>query len=145
MKTGRISLSLGTCFLLTACAPIPHFHYHAPALSGVVVSNGVPVHKAEVRVKGADSKEVQVATTGPDGRFKTPPIRSFQLIAHLAGDPIYVYEIEIVVGDLRQLAYRVQGLGSVPNEREVRCDLLQTVDLVYGGPSHCAAREDLRR
>ncbi|RYY97172.1 MAG: carboxypeptidase regulatory-like domain-containing protein [Comamonadaceae bacterium] len=106
-----------------ACVPVPQYRYDAPAVSGVIVDNGVPVAGAEVRIASQFAEDVRRATTAADGRFAAEPIRRLVLTRALFGDPVTAYAVDIAVGTRRYDGYADSRVGPGPRVLHLACDL----------------------
>ena len=107
--------------------PIPNFRYYAPAVSGVVMREGLPVQQAKVHVAGNYVQETRSVVTASDGRFSTEAIRKLLLTASLIGDPLYSYSVEIVVGDKVYAGYSEASVGYAPKSAQLKCDLSRLI------------------
>ncbi len=115
--------------LVSGCVPFPNYRYYAPAVSGVILQDGVPVDKAQIHVSGQFAEEVQFNATGQDGRFATEPIRRRFLTAWLIGDPLYAYFVRITVGGKQYLGYSKASVGYAPSKLALKCDLSRPIQL----------------
>lgn len=111
--------------LLSACVPLPNVRYDAPAISGVVTRDGIPVPGAAVAVSAQFAEEAVAGATDAAGRFTVQPIRRLHLTATLIGDPLYAYSMVITVGERRYVGYFESGVGHVPRQLSLRCELSQ--------------------
>ena len=136
-----LSLLIASIFV-SGCVPFPNYRYYAPAVSGVVLQDGVPVDKAEVHVSAQFAEEVQFNATGQDGRFATAAIRKLLLTASLIGDPLYAYSVRITVGGQQYLGYSEASVGYAPSKLELKCDLSRPFQLgsmqLYCSPTNGA-------
>jgi len=129
MPSIRPLILLTASILVSGCVPFPNYRYYAPAVSGVVLQDDLPVDKAEVHVFGQFAEEVQFNATGQDGHFATMPIRKLLLTASLIGDPLYAYTVQITVGGQQYLGYSEASVGYAPSTLELKCDLSRPFQL----------------
>lgn len=118
-RTASAMLALGS---LAGCVPLPNFHYFAPAVSGIVLRDGQPVAGAQVRGASTFSSTTMVGSTQPSGRFAVDAIRELRLAATLVGDPLYGFEVEIVVDGERYAGYSEFGTGYAIAALQLSCD-----------------------
>lgn len=126
IKTRAVSamLAFGS---LTGCVPFPNLHYFAPAVAGIVLRDGQPVAGAQIRVASTFSSTTRVGSTQPSGRFSVEPIRELRLTATLVGDPLYGFEVEIVVDGERYAGYSEYGTGYASPALQLSCDLTSRI------------------
>ena len=122
----RLSIALIACGI-TGCMPWPHYRYYAPAVEGVVMSNGQPVSNADVKVVAQFSEEQRAAVTDSNGRFHTKPIKELQFFASLLGDPLFGYKVSIAHAAQQYEGFGEAHVGYPPKELQVTCDLSRAV------------------
>jgi hypothetical protein len=111
------------CLLAQACAPIPHRHYFAPAISGTVIDGDQSVSGAEVRLTASfTTRDVRVMTT-VDGQFGVGPVRELRWFRPLLGDPIFGFRLEVKRGGRTYLGFVQSNVGHSPKNMKLACDL----------------------
>jgi hypothetical protein len=130
----QIVISLALIALISGCMllPIPRFDYYAPAISGVITRNEVPIENAQIQVSTKyGDLESKITTTRPDGHFSTESIRKFSPVTVVLGDFSSVYSLQIIVDGKIYNGY----LGAMSNgsskELKLRCELSHPSDLKH--------------
>ncbi len=133
-----LAVALGSA-LLSGCVPVPSFHYFAPAVSGTVLRQGLPVAGAQVVVSSRHGQERQIGFTDDEGHFALQPLREFQLTTPVMGDPTYAFRVEIAVGGQDYRGYSEGRVGDAPSALKIECDLARPRPLVLAdGEYHCS-------
>ena len=116
-------LSVAVAASMTACAPIPHRHYEAAMIAGVIVENGRPVSGLDIHLTTTSSKRHSRAMTDAAGRFIVGPLREIEWIMPLVGDPVFGFRLEISRGEQTFFGYTDGGVGFSPKRLNLACDL----------------------
>ena len=140
LSTSRVWI-LAAALLLPACVPIPHRYYFAPTLRGIVTSAGVPVKGAELRLSGQFTKKVATISTDSAGHFEIGPLRTWEAVTWLFGDPMYGYSLSIRVSGSEYLGLDVGRIGYATPELEITCDLTKP-DTDVHMPQYCTPTDN---
>lgn len=135
MLAGRVGI-LTAGLLLAGCVPVPHRVYFAPSISGTVTSDGTPVEGADLHLSGNFTKRTASARTDSSGRFKIGPLRTWEAITGLLGDPGYAYSLSIRVSGAEYTGLTVERLGYAPTELKITCDLAKPA-ITGRTPQYC--------
>jgi hypothetical protein len=123
LKLTQVTALLVLAMLMSGCAPIPNVYRYAPAVSGSIIKDGIPVAGVQVHVSSPYVAKGKAAISGSDGRFATESIRKFHFIKGLLGDPSLRYSVKIMFDGETYEGYSEQRLGYAPKTLELKCDL----------------------
>lgn len=125
----RYRLSIVLLSVVAAgCVPLPHSLYLAPAIEGIVTSNGAPVQNAEISVSTRDGDDRQKSATDRDGRFIVKPIRKTKLLFPFPpGDQLISYSITINIAEKHYAGLNEFFVGCGPKKISVTCELSKPV------------------
>ena len=127
-KNGKMALIV-LSFLCSSCVPLPHFETQRTHVSGTLTRNDAPLSEAALRVSvGGNtdwscSKAVTVSKTDSNGDFDLEGDKTFRFFRTLIGDPFYVYQLCISVGDKTFLGYMDRGVGYPRESLSLRCKI----------------------
>ena len=107
-------------FLLSACAPIPHFERISPEVDGIVLNKNTPVPNASVSVIHEDNIEKTI--TDNDGKFHIDEAYEFQLFK-VFGDSGYKWELVIEHNGKKYLGMEELILGPARDYVSTECQI----------------------
>src|SRR5258705_54646 len=110
----RAASIIGASLWVAACVPVPHHHYFAPGVAGLVMDGGVPVANAEIVLTGTFTDHISTVRSDGEGHFQIGPIAELEFIQWLMGDPLFGYRLNITVDKQTYLGLSESNVGYVP-------------------------------
>jgi hypothetical protein len=140
----RAVIVVSIALLLSACIPVPRWHYFAPTIRGIVTNAGAPVEGAEVHLAGHYTDGTVTVSTDGAGRFKIGPLRTWESSTWLVGEPFYGYSLLIRTPGSEYPGLTVNHVGHAPVELEIACDLAKRA-LDDRRPQYCVLASNTAR
>ena len=107
-------------FLLSGCAPIPHFERISPEVEGIVLNKNTPVPNALVSVINEDN--IKKTMTDKDGKFHIDEAYKFHFFK-VFGDTGYKWELVIEHNGKTYLGMEELILGPARDYVSTECQI----------------------
>ncbi|HEY3644915.1 MAG TPA: carboxypeptidase-like regulatory domain-containing protein [Gammaproteobacteria bacterium] len=131
----RKLLWLLVAWLCVGCAPVPHYEYFAPAVSGTLVQGGHPLSGAKLLLRADSTATSSVAYSDAAGHFVLAPLREYHAYISMSGDQPHAFSLTITVDGKDYPAFQ-QAAAQPRSVIHLDCDLSAPLD-ADGQPDYC--------